>query len=52
MSVTLHTSLGDLKIELFCDQVTKPTTVNLKQFKNFQNFLGLCASGYYGKILN
>ena len=37
MSVTLHTTLGDLKVEIFCD--TAPRT-------SF-NFLALCASGYY-----
>lgn len=37
MSVTLHTSLGDVKIEVFCEQV--PKTAN--------NFLALCASNYY-----
>ncbi|KAK9806367.1 hypothetical protein WJX72_011722 [[Myrmecia] bisecta] len=37
MAVTLHTTLGDLKLELFCDEV--PKTAN--------NFLALCASGYY-----
>eukprot|EP01137_Pigoraptor_chileana_P006031 Opistho-2@49906 len=37
MSVTLHTDLGDLKIELFCDEA--PRTC--------ENFLALCASGYY-----
>jgi len=37
MSVTLHTSLGDLKFEICCD--TAPRT-------SF-NFLALCASGYY-----
>jgi len=37
MSVTIHTSLGDLKFEIFCD--TAPRT-------SF-NFLALCASGYY-----
>uniref|UniRef100_A0A7S1ZV93 Peptidyl-prolyl cis-trans isomerase n=1 Tax=Trieres chinensis TaxID=1514140 RepID=A0A7S1ZV93_TRICV len=37
MAVTLHTSLGDLKFEIFCD--TAPRT-------SF-NFLALCASGYY-----
>ncbi|GAO16532.1 uncharacterized protein UV8b_06165 [Ustilaginoidea virens] len=37
MSVTLHTSLGDIKIELFCESVPKTA----------QNFLALCASGYY-----
>ncbi|EPS43455.1 hypothetical protein H072_2562 [Dactylellina haptotyla CBS 200.50] len=33
----LHTELGDLKIELFCEAVPKTT----------ENFLALCASGYY-----
>ncbi|BEI85052.1 hypothetical protein CcaverHIS002_0504530 [Cutaneotrichosporon cavernicola] len=41
MSVTLHTSLGDLKIEVFCEAV--PTTA--------ENFLALCASGYYDGCL-
>jgi peptidyl-prolyl cis-trans isomerase-like 3 len=36
-SVTLHTNLGDLKIELFCEEAPKTTT----------NFLALCASNYY-----
>ena len=37
MSVTLHTSLGDIKLEIFCDLVPKSA----------ENFLALCASGYY-----
>eukprot|EP01133_Synstelium_polycarpum_P000373 gene373-435_t len=37
MSVTLHTSLGDIKVEVFCDSV--PQTA--------ENFLALCASNYY-----
>mmetsp|Transcript_4306 Transcript_4306/g.7848 ORF Transcript_4306/g.7848 Transcript_4306/m.7848 type:complete len:169 (+) Transcript_4306:64-570(+) len=37
MSVTLHTTLGDIKIELHCDLVPKTC----------KNFLALCASGYY-----
>ncbi|OIW27936.1 peptidyl-prolyl cis-trans isomerase-like 3 [Coniochaeta ligniaria NRRL 30616] len=37
MSVTLHTTLGPLKIEVFCDSVPKTA----------ENFLALCASGYY-----
>ncbi|CAI5537466.1 unnamed protein product [Closterium sp. Naga37s-1] len=37
MSVTLHTNLGDIKCELFCDEVPKAC----------ENFLALCASGYY-----
>lgn len=35
--MTLHTDLGDLKIEVFCEAV--PRTA--------YNFLALCASGYY-----
>lgn len=37
MSVTLHTTLGDIKIEAFCESVPKTA----------ENFLALCASGYY-----
>ncbi|KAF8821291.1 putative cyclophilin [Cardiosporidium cionae] len=37
MSVTLHTTLGDLKMELFCQQTPKAC----------KNFLALCASNYY-----
>lgn len=37
MSVTLHTNLGDIKIEVFCESVPKTA----------ENFLALCASGYY-----
>ena len=37
MSVTLHTDLGDLKVELFCEQTPKTC----------ENFLALCASNYY-----
>ncbi len=36
-SVTLHTNLGDVKLEVYCDEV--PRTA--------ENFLALCASGYY-----
>ncbi|MBA0554265.1 hypothetical protein Golob_013380, partial [Gossypium lobatum] len=36
-SVTLHTNLGDIKCEIFCDEVAKTA----------ENFLALCASGYY-----
>jgi Cyclophilin type peptidyl-prolyl cis-trans isomerase/CLD len=35
--VTLHTTLGDLKLEIFCDEV--PRTA--------ENFMALAASGYY-----
>ncbi|KNB43899.1 peptidyl-prolyl cis-trans isomerase-like protein [Blastocystis sp. subtype 4] len=41
-SLTLHTNYGDLKIELFCELIPKNTKVYLRQ-----NFLALCASGYY-----
>ena len=40
-AVTLHTSLGDLKAEIFCEEV--PRTA--------ENFLALCASGYYDGTL-
>ncbi|KAK6162469.1 hypothetical protein DH2020_002310 [Rehmannia glutinosa] len=36
-SVTLHTNLGDIKCEIFCDEVPKTA----------ENFLALSASGYY-----
>ena len=29
MAVTLHTDLGDLKLELFCDEVPKATEASL-----------------------
>ncbi|CAK1548347.1 unnamed protein product [Leptosia nina] len=41
MSVTLHTDVGDLKIELFCEQSPKAC----------ENFLALCASDYYNGSL-
>ncbi|KAL8947091.1 MAG: hypothetical protein Q9222_006588 [Ikaeria aurantiellina] len=37
MSVTLHTTQGDLKIEVFCESVPKTA----------ENFLALCASSSY-----
>ncbi|KAK5660981.1 hypothetical protein OQA88_12357 [Cercophora sp. LCS_1] len=37
MSVTLHTTAGPLKIEVFCESVPKTA----------ENFLALCASSYY-----
>jgi peptidyl-prolyl cis-trans isomerase-like 3 len=41
MSVTLHTDLGDIKIEVECEKVKKAS----------YNFLALCASGYYDDSL-
>ncbi len=41
MSVTLHTTLGDIKIELYCEQT--PIAA--------ENFLALCASGYYNDCI-
>eukprot|EP00026_Physarum_polycephalum_P018971 Phypoly_transcript_20780.p1 GENE.Phypoly_transcript_20780~~Phypoly_transcript_20780.p1 ORF type:complete len:161 (+),score=17.81 Phypoly_transcript_20780:61-543(+) len=41
MSVTLHTNHGDIKVEIFCDQVPLAS----------ENFLALCASGYYDKTI-
>ena len=40
-SVTLHTGVGDIKIELFVDPCPK----------SCHNFLALCASGYYNGCL-
>ncbi|XP_075737158.1 peptidyl-prolyl cis-trans isomerase-like 3 isoform X28 [Rhipicephalus microplus] len=40
-SVTLHTDLGDIKVELFCEACPKTT----------ENFLALCASDYYNGCL-
>ncbi|XP_020826716.1 peptidyl-prolyl cis-trans isomerase-like 3 isoform X3 [Phascolarctos cinereus] len=37
MSVTLHTDVGDIKIEVFCERTPK----------SCENFLALCASNYY-----
>ncbi|KAI9773993.1 MAG: Peptidyl-prolyl cis-trans isomerase cyp10 [Geoglossum umbratile] len=37
MSITLHTTLGDLKLEIFCESVPKAA----------ENFLALSASAYY-----
>mmetsp|Transcript_74040 Transcript_74040/g.66633 ORF Transcript_74040/g.66633 Transcript_74040/m.66633 type:complete len:179 (+) Transcript_74040:19-555(+) len=41
MSITLHTNLGDIKIELFCELTPKTA----------KNFLGLIASGYYDNTI-
>ena len=41
MSVTLHCEVGDIKIELFCEQCPKTC----------ENFLALCASDYYNGCL-
>ena len=41
MSVTLHTDLGTVKIEVFCDTVPRTSF----------NFLALAASGYYDNSL-
>lgn len=40
-SVTLHTDVGDVKIELFCEDCPKTC----------ENFLALCASDYYNGSL-
>jgi peptidyl-prolyl cis-trans isomerase-like 3 len=39
MSVTIHTDLGDLKVELYCQQCPKTC----------ENFLALAASGAYNR---
>ena len=41
MSVTLHTTHGDMKLEIFCDSVPRTSF----------NFLALVASGYYDGTL-
>ncbi|XP_050525519.1 peptidyl-prolyl cis-trans isomerase-like 3 isoform X2 [Daktulosphaira vitifoliae] len=41
MSVTLHTDIGDIKIEIFCEECPKTA----------ENFLALCASDYYNGSL-
>uniref|UniRef100_A0A914V5E2 Peptidyl-prolyl cis-trans isomerase n=1 Tax=Plectus sambesii TaxID=2011161 RepID=A0A914V5E2_9BILA len=41
MSVTLHTTVGDIKLELFCDSCPKTC----------ENFLALCASDYYNDCI-
>ena len=41
MSLTLQTSHGDIKVELFCEKVPKTA----------KNFLALCASGYYNETI-
>ncbi|EJD06517.1 cyclophilin-like protein [Fomitiporia mediterranea MF3/22] len=40
MSVTLHTTLGDLKIEVFCEATPKAA----------ENFLAHCAAGTYNGV--
>ena len=41
MSVTLHCEVGDIKLELYCEQCPKTC----------ENFLALCASDYYNDCL-
>ena len=41
MSVTVHTTVGDLKLELFCQQTPKTC----------ENFLALCATDYYNNCV-
>lgn len=41
MSVTLHTDVGDIKVELFCESCPKTA----------ENFMALCASDYYNGCL-
>ena len=40
MAVTLHTSLGDMKLEIFCDRCPEAAF----------NFMALAASGYYNGV--
>lgn len=51
-SVTLHTTLGDIKVEVFCDRT--PMAAYVRKCNNgltWKNFLALCASGYYDGCL-
>ena len=41
MSVSRHTSLGDIKIKIFCEETLLAT----------ETFLALCASGYHDGTL-
>ncbi|KAJ3351422.1 Peptidyl-prolyl cis-trans isomerase-like 3 [Entophlyctis luteolus] len=41
MSLTLHTDLGDIKVEIFCEAVPRSA----------ENFIALAASGYYNNNL-
>ncbi len=41
MSITLHTSHGDIKCEIFCDEAPKTA----------KNFIALCAMGYYDNTI-
>mmetsp|Transcript_13421 Transcript_13421/g.34108 ORF Transcript_13421/g.34108 Transcript_13421/m.34108 type:complete len:104 (+) Transcript_13421:111-422(+) len=41
MSLTLHTNYGDLKVELYCELTPKTA----------ENFLALCASGFYDNTI-
>lgn len=41
MSLTLHTTVGDIKLELFCDEAPDACL----------NFLALCASGFYNGLV-
>ncbi|KAJ3241009.1 Peptidyl-prolyl cis-trans isomerase cyp10 [Chytriomyces hyalinus] len=43
MSLTIHTDLGDIKVEVFCEAVPRAA----------ENFMALAASGYYnGNVLH
>ncbi|KAI8828046.1 peptidyl-prolyl cis-trans isomerase-like 3 [Chytriomyces cf. hyalinus JEL632] len=43
MSLTIHTDLGDVKVEVFCEAVPRAA----------ENFMALAASGYYnGNVLH
>lgn len=59
MSVTLETTHGDIKIEVFCESVPKTAEVSTARLPAHfipsnvcpKNFLALCASGYYNGSL-
>jgi peptidyl-prolyl cis-trans isomerase-like 3 len=41
MSVTLHTTVGDIKLELFCEACPKTC----------ENFLALCGTDYFNNCV-
>jgi peptidyl-prolyl cis-trans isomerase-like 3 len=41
MSVTMHTTVGDIKLELFCEVCPKTC----------ENFLALCGTDYYNNCV-
>ncbi len=52
--MTLNTDLGEIKIEVYCEEVPKSAEViqSVRALTHCQqNFMALCASGYYDNCL-